>query len=228
MGHKIFVSYKYSDYSVQNLYGYSWSTVRDYVDRFEEKIDSSDGIYKGESNDEDLSYLSDESIWEKLKDRIYDSSVTIIFLSPNMKNNNLPEKSQWIPWEVSYSLNETSRKTKSGMNVTSHSNAMLAVVLPDIWGYYDWYFESRSCCDSQCVVHHIDKLFNIIRKNKFNKIKNTSVQKCVNNRITWNGTCSYIEAVRWSDFIQNYQYYVNRALDRQEHIYEYDIHKEVS
>ena len=131
MGKKIFVSYKFADDRVENLSSDQNSTVRDYIDMFEEQVDSSDDIYKGESNDEDLSNLSDDTIWEKLKERIYDSSVTIVFISPGMKENNKLDRDQWIPWEVSYSLKETSRKNKKGGSVTSHSNAMLAVVLPD-------------------------------------------------------------------------------------------------
>ena len=79
MGKKIFVSYKFADDRVENLSLYRNSTVRDYVTRFEEILDPSDNIYKGESDGEDLSSLSEETIWKKLKDRIYDSSVTVIF-----------------------------------------------------------------------------------------------------------------------------------------------------
>lgn len=227
MGKKIFVSYKYADDQVENLNLYVNSTVRDYVDKFEEKVDSSDDIYKGESDDEDLSELTDDTIWEKLKDRIYDSSVTIVFLSPGMKESWKSDRDQWIPWEVSYSLKETSRKTKSGKTVTSHSNAMLAVVLPDTNGSYSWYLESRTCCDSKCTTHHTDKLFEIIKKNKFNRTKKGSKRTCDNNETIWTGTCSYIEAVKWSSFIADYQKYVVKAVDRQDHIDEYDICKEV-
>ncbi len=181
MGKKIFVSYKYVDDQVENLVWNTNATVRDYVDKFEEKVDSSDDIYKGESDDEDLSDLEDDTIWEKLKDRIYNSSVTIVFLSPGMKESWKADRDQWIPWEVSYSLKETTRKNKKGESVTSHSNAMLAVVLPDTSGSYSWYLESRSCCDSKCTTHHTDKLFTIIKKNKFNRIKNGSKRTCDNN-----------------------------------------------
>lgn len=48
MGRKIFVSYKYADNKVQNLKNAINSTVRDYVDEFISKVNSTDDIYKGE------------------------------------------------------------------------------------------------------------------------------------------------------------------------------------
>ena len=109
MGHKIFVSYKYHDSSVKKITNNPWSdTVRDYVDALENYLtNSSEHIYKGESDDEDLSNLSEDSIWEKLKDRIYDSSLTIVLVSPKMKETK-KDRDQWIPWELSYSLKEIS------------------------------------------------------------------------------------------------------------------------
>lgn len=226
MGNKIFVSYKYADDQVKNLELGKNSTVRDYVDEFEKKLDASDNIYKGESDGEDLSTLSDETIWDKLKDRIYDSSVTIIFISRNMKQKYEKDRNQWIPWEVSYSLKETSRKNKNGDSITSHSNAILAVVLPDLNNSYAYYLESKKCCTSGCISHHTNELFEIIKKNKFNK-KEASSRICDNNDTVWTGTCSYIEAVKWSDFINNYQKYVDSAIERQNHIEDYEICKEV-
>ena len=166
MGKKIFISYKYADDQVQNLVKGKNSTVRDYVDKIEKKIGSSNDIFKGESDGEDLSNLSDDVIWEKLKSRIYDSSVTIVFISPGMKESGKKERDQWIPWEVSYSLKEMSRTNQIGKSITSHSNAMLAVVLPDENGSYSYYLEARTCCNSHCTTHHTEKLFAII--NLFN------------------------------------------------------------
>lgn len=226
MGNKIFVSYKYADDQVRNLEVGKNSTVRDYIDEFEKKLDVSDNIYKGESDGEDLSNLSDETIWNKLKDRIYDSAITIVFISRNMKEKSKAERNQWIPWEVSYSLKETSRKNKNGDSITSHSNAMLAVVLPDIDNSYSYYLESKNCCTSKCTIHHTNKLFEVIRKNKFNK-KEATKRICNNDDTIWTGTCSYIEAVRWSDFMNNYQKYVNSAIDRQNCIDDFEIYKEI-
>ena len=156
---------------------YENSTVRDYVTKFEEILDPSDNIYKWESDGEDLSKLSKSTIWKKLRDRIYDSSVTIIFISPEMKETWKEEKDQWIPWEISYSLKEISRKNKNGDSVTSRSNAMLAVILPDENGSYSYYLENKQCCKSGCTTHCTNKLFAIIRKNKFN-LKEATKKEC--------------------------------------------------
>lgn len=147
MGRKIFISYKYRDRNVQPLPGASSFTwVRDYVDYIAGSLLNDEDIYKGEDNTEDLSDRSEEYIWRHLKDKIYDSSVTIVLISPNMRETNKWERSQWIPWEIAYSLRETTRCDR-----TSHSNAILAVVLPDSNGQYSYYSKN--------------KLFSILRDN---------------------------------------------------------------
>ena len=168
MGHKIFVSYKYADDQVANLTGQSNSTVRDYVDELESYFDSSSHIYKGESSGEDLSQLEEETIWTKLRDRIFDSTMTIVFISPGMKVSWTKEKDQWIPWEVSFSLRTTKRKNQNGDTYSSNPNAMLAVVLPDANGSYNYFLEKKTCCTSGCTTHHTNNTFAIIRQNMFN------------------------------------------------------------
>ncbi len=227
MGRKIFVSYKFADDQVEDLSLSSNSTVRDYVTEFEKLIDSSDHIYKGESDGEDLSGLSEETIWQKLRDRIYDSSITIIFISSGMKESGKKDKDQWIPWEVSYSLKETSRTNKSGNTITSKTNAMIAVVLPDVTGSYSYYLENKSCCSAGCTTYHSEKLFQIIRDNTFN-LKFAIKKSCNQGQTIWYGDCSYIAAVKWCDFKNGYSKYIDAAYKRQDNIDNYDIVKTIS
>lgn len=226
MGRKIFVSYKYHDSLVKKLPNYYCTTARDYVTEFENKLDSSDHIYKGESDGEDLSKLSEKTIWEKLKDRIYDSSITIVFISPNMKDLSKFEKDQWIPWEVSYSLKEMSRKNSNGDAITSKSNAMIAVVLPDYLGSYSYFLERQICCGNGCTLIHTDRTFKIVRKNMFN-YKKAIKENCEKGSVIWYGTTSYIQAVKWCDFITDINKYIDAAVERQTHIEDYDITKDV-
>lgn len=149
MGNKIFISYKYRDSDVKGISTISsnYPKVRDYVTWLENKFTNrTEHVYKGESDNEDLSDKSEDYIWRTLKDKIFDSSITIVLVSPNMKEARKWEKSQWIPWEISYSLRETPRNS-----YTSHSNAVLAVILPDRNGNYS-YYESMT-------------LFSILKKN---------------------------------------------------------------
>lgn len=226
MGRKIFVSYKYADDQVENLPSQVNSTVRDYVTLFEDLIDSSDHIYKGESDGEDLSIWDDDTIWQKLRDRIYDSSITIVFISPGMRESRKKDRDQWIPWEISYSLKETSRKNKNGDSITSKTNAMIAVVLPDITGSYSYYLESKTCCNNHCTMHHTEKLFQILKENKFNR-KSASHIICSNGKKIWDCDCSYIAAVKWNVFKNNYDEYISSAYERQKNIDDYDIVKTI-
>ena len=231
MGYKIFISYKYHDDSVypinnsSSLFSvFNRATVRDYVDRLELYFDYTNNIYKGESDNEDLSYLSEDSIWKKLKNRIYDSSVTIVMISPNMKEKYRTEKSQWIPWEIAYSLRETTRGDR-----TSHSNAILAVILPDRNYQYDYYRIPFSFQRSDGQWHNgEDTVFTIIRKNQNNKFAYDSTFFASNGIFPISvGEESYIPAVTWDDFIKQPMRYVDLAVHRKENIYMYNIHKEV-
>ena len=106
MAHKTFISYKYSE--AQKL-------RNDIIDALGEDAT----YYKGETSESpDLTDTSTENIKKNLKDMMYDTSVTIVILSPNMK------ESKWIDWEIEYCLKDITRKDR-----TSHTNGVVAVIM---------------------------------------------------------------------------------------------------
>lgn len=217
---KIFISYKYGDTDVRSLNllsGLIQTKVRDYVDIIQDKI-GKDHINKGELDREDLSHFKDATIESKLRTKIYDSSVTIVLISPNMKDWSKPEEDQWIPWEISYSLRESTRKER-----TSHANAVLAVVLPDSYGSYRYFIEENYCSCCNTVLYKTDSLFKILSDNMFNK-KYPEQGECQNHRF-YKGYYSYIYSVKWDEFIVAPDRYIDIAKTIQENISEYNITK---
>jgi hypothetical protein len=226
MANKVFVSYKYNDDNVFALKS-EWNemsdptTVRSYVSELEDRFNNSGYvIYKGESDGEDLSKLSEDQIWEKLKDRINDSTVTIVMISPRMKESNRRDRSQWIPWEISYSLKEPVRNDR-----TSHSNAILALVLPHLLDSYEYFISDRKCCNYTCRSFNTNCTFDILRDNMSNKINKTEIP-CKQGLTVYSGGSSYIKVVKWSDFIENSQEYIKRVIEIKENINDYKIRKE--
>ena len=226
-GNKIFISYKYKDDQVFNLKVDENSTVRDYVERLEELLESTNHIYKGESDGEDLSCLSEETIWEKLKTRIYDSTITIVAISPGMREFEKNDNEQWIPREISYSLKEEARINTKGEAVKSKTNALIGLVLPDENNSYSYFMEGNRCCEKTCISYRIDHLFEILKGNMFNRIKNYSRYTCEGNVTVWNEPCSYMKIIQWPVFLSSYQEVIKDAIDRQEHIEEYKVKKEI-
>lgn len=232
MGRKIFVSYKYSDALVQDLNLYEivdflgsklkrkiTTTARHYVDKLSEILEEDDHIYKGEDDDESMQSLEDSTIGSKLGDKIFDSSVTIVLISRGMKNPYLLENEQWIPWEISYSLKEQTREGQK-----SKTNGVIAVVLPDEMGSYEYYITRDDECN--CRMLKTLFLFEILRVNMFN-VKNPNRSVC-NGKWIYQGDYSYIDSVKWSDFIDNPTKYIDKAIELRDRKEEFELRKTVS
>lgn len=200
MGNKIFISYKYADSSIQSLNStprWENTTPRHYVDIIQQKLFPKYGhINKGENDGESLATFKESTIYSKLADKIFDSSVTIVLISPNMKVSYPFEKDQWIPWEVSYSL-----RTKNRSGNYSNPNAVLAVVLPDMYGSYNY---ANGCNFG----------FEIIRLNK-----NNAKPLLLNYGLS----SDYIVTCTWVQFLSQFDTWIDKALTNRKNVEKYNL-----
>ena len=145
MAHKTFISYKYSE-------------SRELRDRIIQAMGSDAAYYTGETSESpDMSDLKTATIRKKLADMIYSTSVTIVIISPHMKESN------WIDWEIEYSLTQTTRNDR-----TSRINGVVGVVMK-VNGGYDWFIHPRiNCHGTQVVTYDNSLLYPIISNNHFN------------------------------------------------------------
>jgi len=227
MGKKIFITYKYGDTQVQKLTSVGdqqQTKVRHYVDSMQDLLEAEDHINKGEADGESLADFKDATIESKLRAKIYDSSITIAIISKGMKESWISERDQWMPWEISYSLKEHTRGDR-----TSYTNAMLAVVLPDEYGNYDYFIVENSCSHCNSRTLKTGFLFQILRDNMFNVKK--PVRNGCGNHLSGSepyvGESSYIHAVKWPDFVGDINASISRAFEIHGRIDEYDIEKSV-
>ena len=230
MPRNIFVSYKYSDADVRpfrsasngliSIFPVAPTTARDYVDDLAKRLDANDHIYKGENDNESLAGFKDETIESKLRAKIFDTSITIVLISKNMKDPSLSEDDQWISWEISYSLKEMTKGDR-----TSKTNGMIAVVLPDQNGSYE-YFVKKLC--QNCASWQNDSTFKILGKNIFNR-KQPKTIVCGNHpnsgAVHTGYDHSYIYPVTWDAFIADVNGHINLAAGISENINDYEIIK---
>jgi hypothetical protein len=210
MARKVFVSYKHGDTQVAQLpYPLNVNgTCRDYVDTTIQLLAGVE-IYKGEDADSDLSQFKNETIRTHLKEKIRDSSITVVLISKGMKEIGIAEKDQWIPWEVQYSLTRTAYGEKR-----SGRNGMLAVIIPEADGTYNHYFEYSGCAHCGTRTHKTNDLFEILRNNTFNKhqpVQQVCSSSAHGSMYHVGDTHSYIHQVEWGKFINNPSYYLDIA-----------------
>ncbi len=191
MSHKTFISYKWSE--AQKLRD-------DIIDALKEKA----SYYKGETSDSpDLTDTTTDNIKKNLRDMMYDTSVTIVIISPHMK------ESKWIDWEIEYCLKDETRKGR-----TSHNNGIVGVIMK-YKGGYDWFKATQKNEDGcSSIVYEESKVYDIINNNRFNQ--NPPKYSCDVCKTVNSLTGSYIAYVEEETFLKNPDKYINNAYDKSE------------
>jgi hypothetical protein len=202
MARETFIAYKYSE-------------AQDLRDEIINKLGDDASYYQGETAESpDLTGASIENIKENLKDMIFDTSVTIVIVSPNLKS------SKWVDWEIEYSLKEYKRG-----NTTSRTNGIVGVVMK-VNGSYDWLISSYQKPDG-CSTRSIDntRLYDIIKNNRFNlDIDNKYSCPTCKTFDQLNG--SYISLIEQDRFLEYPTYFIEDAYKKSKSIENYKLSKQ--
>ncbi len=189
MAHKTFISYKYTDV-VENKGYYN---LRDRIIR---ALGDDANYYKGENSaSPNLNDLKTSTIRKKLSDMIYDTSVLIVILSPNMT------QSEWMEWELNYALRNQTRNDR-----TSHPNGVIAVVQKqETYNYfsdgYYWLKDWQGNWD-------LSKTFSLIKSNQNNKMISAPYYLSEN----------YIDIITEEAFMRNPSKYIEAAYLKSQNI----------
>ncbi|CAI1661509.1 TIR domain-containing protein [Serratia fonticola] len=197
MARETFISYKHSE-------------AQDVRDAIIESLGDDSVYYKGETTESpDISNTTVDNIKNNLKDMIFGTSVTIVIISPNIKD------SKWIDWEIEYSLKEYKRKS-----TTSRTNGILGVIMK-VDGSYDWLASSHinpDKCSSRIIRG--EKLYDIINKNRYNLTVDDRYccQECKSyDQLSG----SYISLIEEDKFLSNPSFYIENAYDKSKKISSY-------
>lgn len=202
MAHKTFISYKYSE-------------ARGLRDRIIAALGENATYYKGETSDSpDLTDTSTENIKKNLRDMMYDTSVTIVIISPHLKESN------WIDWEIEYCLKNCTRKDR-----TSHTNGVVGVIMKCDGGY-NWFKKNTQNADGCHAFTYDEELtYDIINKNRYNQSPKKFCCKTCKTVDALTG--SYISFVEEEEFLADPDKYIDNAYDKSENDASgYDLVKE--
>lgn len=201
MAHKTFISYKYSE-------------SRDLRDKIIKKLGTDATYYKGETSySPNLTDYTTNTIRKNLADMIYDTTVMVVIVSPNMK------QSEWMEWEIRYALREQTRNGR-----TSHADGVICVVKKN--EFYEQcglnpYFWAQSFGGDWDAT----KLFNIINQNRNNK-KSFRDSDLFNiddyNRLSKH----YVDIVTEEEFLKCPNYYIGIAFENSQNLGSYDLAKQ--
>ena len=198
MAHKTFISYKYSE-------------ARELRDRIIDALGSDASYYRGETADSpDLTDRKTETIKEHLKDMLFDTTVTIVIVSPDMR------QSDWIDWEIEYSLRNYNRSGRY-----SSTNGILGVLMK-VNGGYDWIRYRANQYDGCTSNNYSDSLLpNIMRNNRYNQTpKEYACPTCGSvDRLTG----SYISLIDEDEFLATPKRFIENAYEKSQDLQHYDI-----
>ncbi len=185
MSHKCYISFKTED--------------EDYKSEIQKMKDEGKLDYIDKSLDEAIDSDDSDYIMRKIReDYLSDSTVTIFLIGSHSKESLGWEEQQFIKRELQASLYDGENNSRSGI---------LGVVLPEM---YDSIYKGTYTC-ATCGNSH-----NHISINDNTVIKEFSANYYIEPHIgcCWSEDQRYCVLVKWADFVNNPETYINKAFDK--------------
>ena len=202
MATKVFISFRFSD----------GKEIKDeLVDLFDE---STEVINRSE--DVDRSQMSEDTIQEYLYEKLKDTSVTIVLLTPeavSYRKNWIGNYDDWLYDELRYSLEDKKNNRTNGV-VAVYTDDAKDMILESSSHYCSHCQETKSCR----TLKFFD---NLARKNMLN-IKQ-SYKKNLCNDLYDDSHDSYISLVSLEEFKQDHTKYIDNAKDKRDRLHEFNI-----
>ncbi len=187
MGHKCYISFKTEDKEFKSL-------IQEMKN--EGKIDFIDKSLNEAIDSEDADY-----IMRKIReDYLSDSTVTIFLIGLHSRETLGWDEQQYIKRELQASLYDGANSPRSGI---------LGVVLPNM---YDTIYRGSYTCSVCGDVH------STVAINDFTVIKEFSANYYVEPHVgcAWSEDERYCVLVKWQEFINNPDFYIDKAFNKRE------------
>ena len=171
------------------------------------------------SEDEDRSNMSDETIKKYLYDKLRDTSVTIVLITPEAITHQKDWEGNYDDWmhdEIRFSLEDREN---------NRCNGLIAVYVPEAANSI---LRKTTCekCDSKCTLTSIYDFDNLVRKNMMNVKVEYKKNSC--DGVYDSNYDSYCSLVSWEAFKEHYEDYITIADDKRLKSYKYDIKKNMN
>ncbi len=206
MGTNIFISFRFSD-------------GNELKEELEELFDSSTEVFN-RSEDEDRSTMSEDTIQKYLYEKLRQTSVTIVLLTPeaiSYKKNFWGSYDDWLYDELRYSLEDRNE---------NHTNGVIAVYTDESKNLI--ISESSHTCnicnvESECQV--MLEFDNLVRKNVLNVKSSYKSHPCDN--LFDSDKDSYISLIHIDDFKKDYEKHIEAAKEKRDRKNEFELVKKM-
>lgn len=193
MAKKVFISFRFSD---------GEKLKSDLVEKLEKQ-----DLIVDKSESKDRSGMTEETIKKYLYEKLADSSITIVLLTPNAitYNKNHSVIDDWLYDELKYSLDDRAGNKTNGVIAIYTEEAKNKLI---------------NDSDGTKAIKYFE---NLVRKNMFNvKAKYKKSQETD----SWDSNYDhYISLISLNDFLSNPKKYIEIAIEKRDNIDKYDICK---